>query len=439
MKKLLKSLLSVFLFVGILASCETSDPLIEEAQTYIVLQNYDSAYSVLDRSIAANPDDGIPVFYKAMAYSEHAANTVEPSERKPIYMNFRESIETARELFAAQEEEVPAEAGEVDNLVLNAWGREHNAAIEYATNDSVMASMDNPLEYAAAHLENAIIVNPDSTLSYDVLSQVHFMNENVEGAIEALSQSMELKNPPPAEDYDRLSAYYATSDQVRNSISTLKEGMEIYPDSIVLAQKIADAYMQIGERDSSIAVIETLIENEPDNAQYRLALGTQLLQATTNMADKISSNYEKIFDLDTESRNASSAERQKIEEQITQLQNENQLLQAEIDELAGYSEQELLKVTELNPNSENAYNALGIIYQNKAAALFDLRNYTTDDAEASEYDSQAKDALRKAMEHYENVVEINPDHRDAWQSLSSIYYTLDMREKAEEALEKAGN
>ncbi|MEX0721608.1 MAG: tetratricopeptide repeat protein [Balneolaceae bacterium] len=429
MKKLLKSLLTVFLFVGILASCETTDPLIDEAQNYIILQNYDSAYAALDRAIEANPEEGTPHYYKAMAHSENAAKIDPPSERKPYYRDFRESIENARELFANQEE-VPEEAEYVDDLILNAWGREHNKAIEYATDDSAMATVDEPLEYSAAHLENAIIVNPDSTLSYDVLSQVYYMNNDVDGAIEALTNSMELKNPPPAEDFDRLSAYYATTDQMRNTISTLKRGMEIYPDSIVLAQKIADAYMQSGERDSSIAVIEQLIEQEPDNAQYHLALGTQLLQATTNLADQISANFDEIFDLETE---AGSADR------IAELEEENEILQSEINELADYAERELLQVIELQPDSENAYNALGIIYQNKAAALFDLRNYTKDNIEAAEYDDQAKTALTQAMEYYENVVEINPDHRDAWQSLSRIYTTLDMREEAEEALDKAGN
>ena len=69
-----------------------------------------------------------------------------------------------------------AEAEQANNIILNAWGREHNKAIEYALDDSVMATVQNPIEYSIQHLLNATTANPDSTLSYDVLAQVYYMN-----------------------------------------------------------------------------------------------------------------------------------------------------------------------------------------------------------------------------------------------------------------------
>ena len=46
----------------------------------------------------------------------------------------------------------PAEAEQVTNIILNAWGREHNKAIEYALDDSVMATVENPLDYSIQRL-----------------------------------------------------------------------------------------------------------------------------------------------------------------------------------------------------------------------------------------------------------------------------------------------
>lgn len=438
MKKLLNKFTAVILLVGILAACETSDPLIKEAKTYLVLQNFDEAIALLDQSIEKNPESGVPYYYKAMTYSDQAVTIENPDERKPLYRNFRENIEEAREKFEAQEKK-PDEAGQVDNLVISVWSLEHNTAIQYATNDSIMQMVEEPFDLAASHLENAIIVNPDSSLSYEVLGQVYYLNERPEDAIRVQKKAMELKNTPESSDFARLSDYFARAEKFDSTVLVLNQGLEMYPDSINLSQKLADAYMSNGMRDSSIAVIERLIQVDPENTTYRLALGTRLLQATDSLNQKIEVNYDQIFEINSSIRNANQAERDNLRARADRLMQENLELQGEIDSLSEYAEQELLKVVDDEENAENAYNALGIIYQNKAAALFDLRNNTEDIEESNKYDEQAKDALRQAMDYYEQVVEINPNNQRAWQNLSNIYYTLDMREKAEEALQKAGN
>ncbi|WP_421773996.1 tetratricopeptide repeat protein [Gracilimonas sp.] len=436
MKKLLRNLLSAVLFVGILASCETTDPLIEEAQKNIFTQNYDSALAVLDRSIRNNPESGLPYYYKAMTYKEKAKTIPQPNERKGTYENFRESAVTAREKFAAQEE-VPSEAGDVDNLILSTWGFEHNKAIEYVNDDSLKATVEEPIKVAVAHLENAVIINPDSTLSWDILAQVQSLDGNYSGAIEALNTSMEMKGNPPSEDYLRLGTYYRESEQPEEAISVLENGVESYPDSVQLVQVLADVYMQAGQRDKSIETIEALIERDPDNAQYHLALGTQLLQATTEISESITSNYDDIYDLGTELRNNRNRA-DAINASIDSLVSVNEELTSEMNELSDRAESELIRVTELRPEDPKAYQYLGISFTNKAAALYEKRNFTQDNELASELDKQAKEELREAMKYYEKAVELEPDNTANWQSLSRIYVQLDMQEKAAEAMDKAG-
>lgn len=437
MKKLLRNLIPVFLFFGILTGCETTDPVIDEAQLNIYAQNFDSAYASLDRYIAQNPESGVGHYYMALAYSQEG-RTVQPvSDRKPVYQNFRESILTSRELFANAEEK-PAEAGQVNDLVLNTWGYEHNASLDYATNDSVMASVDEPLKIAVAHLENAIIINPDSTLSYDVLSQIHFMDNNFEQAAEVLAQSMELKDPAPAEDYDRAGYYYSQAQDTDNAIEILKEGLEIYPDTISLVQKLADGYMISGNTEMAISTLNDLVDRDPQNPQYHLVLGTALLSETEDMTVAVSDLYDDIYDLRGDLRNASGSEASEIESQIEELESQIQANIEEIDELNSLAESELKTTIELRPNDENAYNALGVLYQNKGAILFSQRNYSDDMDEVNRLDQQAKELYRMAMENYEKTVELNPENRNAWQSLANVYITLDMQDKYEEAIEKAG-
>lgn len=422
--------------MGILASCETTDPLIEEAQKNIFTQNYDSALAVLDRSIEANPNNGVPHYYKAMTFAEQA-RTIEPvSDRKETYKNFRESILTARETFETMEE-TPAEAESVTPLVMQTWGFEHNAAIEYVNDDSVSQSVDNPLEISVAHLENAVIVNPDSVLSWDILAQVAGLAENFEKAEEAQKQAMSLKNPPEAQDFLRLGIYQRNLDNVEGALETLEDGVDMYPDSVTLVQSLADVYMAAGQRDKSVATIQELIEQEPENAQYRLALGTQLLQATTEISEEITANYDMVYDLDRERRdNPEDAE--EISADIDSLLALNQDMTENMDGLSERAQEELSKVIELRPEDPKAYEYLAISYQNKAAALYEERNFTQDNDLANELNEQAKSELQNAVENYEKAVELDPDNSQYWQSLSRIYVQLDMQEKAEEAMEKAG-
>ena len=290
---------------------------------------------------------------------------------------------------------------------------------------------------AVAHLENAVIINPDSTLSWDILAQVQSIDGNYEGAIEALNTSMEMKNPPPAEDYLRLGTYYRESQQPNDAIDVLETGVESYPDSVQLVQILADVYMQAGQRDKSIQTIQNLIERDPQNAQYHLALGTQLLQATTEISEQITANYDRIYELSTELRN-NKKRADAINASIDSLVANNEKLTSEMNELGEQAESELIRVTELRPNDAQAYQFLGISFTNKAAALYEKRNFTQDNELANQLNKQAEEELRDAMKYYEKAVEIDPDNTSNWQSLSRIYVQLDMQEKAEEAMNKAG-
>ena len=248
---------------------------------------------------------------------------------------------------------------------------------------------------------------------------------------------MSLKNPPDSDDYLRLGVYQRNTGNVEGALETLETGVEQHPDSVALVQNLADVYMAAGQREKSIATIQELIEREPENAQYRLALGTQLLQATTEISEEITANYDMVYDLDRERRD-NPEDPEAITASIDSLLALNQELGDNMDRLSDRAQEELSKVIELRPEDPKAYEYLAISYQNKAAALYEERNFTTDNEAANELNEQAKAELQKAMENYEKAVELDPDNSQYWQSLSRIYVQLDMQEKAEEAMEKAG-
>ena len=193
MKSLFSRLFFLTLAVYVFASC-TGDPLVKPIKEGIDAQDYEAAIVAADSVLLTNPSNAMALYYRGYAMNMKAGATDDITAREALYTEMRSNLVDARAAFATMEK-APAEAEQVTNIILNAWGREHNKAIEYALDDSVMATVENPLDYSIQHLVNATTANPDSTLSYDVLAQVYYMNSDYEGAAEAMAKVIELKNP----------------------------------------------------------------------------------------------------------------------------------------------------------------------------------------------------------------------------------------------------
>jgi len=427
----------MFLATIIISCGEETNPLIKEAKNGIKAQNYDAALASLDQAIAEDPANANAFYYKGVVYSEMAQNNSIVGDRKDSYKKMKENIETANDLYA-QQGTANLESVDSQLLVDKMWGREHNNGVKYATNDTTVAKVDSPLELSEDHLENATIINPDSILSFEVLAEVYRLNSKIDESIETFKIIIEKKNPAEAFDYDRLGGLYIQSEQYQEANDILKEGLEIYPDSVSLVQKLADSYMNLGNNEESIKVIESLIEREPDNPQYRLVIGTQVYIMASTINDEVSAKYDEIFNLERSLRNLNGAERTQAEQKISSLRSEIAQQEATADELTEKSINQLKMVVDIRPNDANAFNTLGIIYQNKAASLFDKRNATSDNDEAAKIDAEAKDNLREAMKYYEKATELDADNQGYWRSLFQVYTSLGMNEKAEAAMEKAG-
>jgi tetratricopeptide (TPR) repeat protein len=425
MKTLFSRLFFLTLAVYVFASC-TGDPLVKPIKDGIDAQNYEAAIVAADSALLTDPTNAMALYYRGYALNMKAGATDDIAAREAMYREMRSNLVDARAAFAAMEK-APAESEQVTNLILNAWGREHNEAIAYALDDSVMATVQNPLDYSIQHLVNATSANPDSTLSYDVLAQVYYMNSDYEGAATAMARVIELKNPGEASEYDRLASYNFLMGKPDVAVNALEEGLALYPDSTSLIQKMADGLFQTGDTDRALELVEGLVENDPTNAQYRLVIGTQIYQRVMTLSDSVSANSDMIYEI-----------RDEDEARVNELNAINEELREQIDMLTKRAEEALVAAAEIEPNNPMIFNTLGVVYQNKAAALFDLRNNTVDNDEAMSLDELAKAEATLAMENYERAAELDPENPSYWESLFRIYTSLGMLEEAEAAMEKAG-
>ncbi len=436
MKKLINSLLTLTVFTAMLVGCGGDESFIGQAKKGVTSKDYQATLVAVDSILAKDPNNAEAYYYRGVAYGEIANNNPVVANRKDAYQKMRDALVSAMEV--TNDEPINLVALKSEDLIRNKWSVEHNAAVQFASGDTTLAPVDNPLEIAVDHLQNAVTINPDSTLSFEVLAEVYRMKKDYKGAIGALTAVIEKKEVPAAFDFSNLASFYMLTENYESAVTVLEEAIEFYPDSVDLVQKIADSYMKTDRKDEAISALEDLIATDPSNPQYHLVIGTQIYIMASDINEEISASYDKIFDLDRSLRGLKGAEKTKVEKNIATLRSDIAAKQTESEKLTTRAISELKTVTELLPEEAPAYNTLGIVYQNKAASLFEERNATTDNNLAADLDKEAKAELTKAMKSYEKATSLAPDNTDYWTSLFRVYTSLGMNDKAEAAMKKAG-
>jgi tetratricopeptide (TPR) repeat protein len=432
-----KPLLLIFVFAGLFWACETTDPFIDEVQIGILTGDFDMALEATEEAIALDSLNYIAHYYKGIVIASQAETIEPPQDRKSYYERAKGSFDTAKRIMRDQEE-LPEEYEELNNSIISFWADEYNMGVNIQTDDSLFNATENPFQVSLAHFENAATINPDSAMTYEVISSTYFQMDDIENAISSYEQALALKDQPAVDDYEYIISLYLFHESYPRAIELSEEAMAAYPDETVFVQFLADAYIQSGERERAIELVEGLIADDPDNPQYRRVLGTQIYQTVDNLIAEVSQLYQRQFDLRQEARNQRGEELDQTQAEIDEIQSEIDTIEEDIDELTHIAIREMERVVELEPESESANFILGIIYQNRAANLFERRNNTTDNVEAEEYDSRARDNLREALVYYERAAELDPDNPENWQSLFQVYTTLGMEEEAQEAMERAG-
>lgn len=431
-----KIFLMIFAFAGLMWACESTDPFVNDVMVNLVTGNFDTALQITNEALEEDPDNYVALYYRGLILATQAEELPDPFERRPLYEEARENFERAKAVMS-QMEVRPSEYEETNETIVAFWADEYNLGVNIQT-DSLFTGAFDDLQRSLAHFRNAATINPDSAMTFQVMSSTHYQLQDAENAINTYETAMSLLNPPQVDDYEYLTSLYLIEGRFDDAIRLSQEALDLYPAETSFVQFMADAYIQSGQRDTAIELIEGLIENDPNNPQYRRVLGTQIYQQVDQLTQDVSALYEQIFDLDRAARSLSGSAREAAEAEISEIRSQITEMESDIDDLTMISIREIERVVELEPESESANFILGIIYQNRAASLFDRRNNAPSNDLVMQYDDMARDTLRDALVFYERAAELNPDNPENWRSLFQVYTTLGMEEQAEEAMRRAG-
>jgi len=430
-------LITIFAVIGLFAACQTTDPLVRNAQSAIQLLDFEEALDFANQALEENPNNVLALYYKGYALGALAEDLQPPSDRLPYYSDMRESMMHAKAVADTMERR-PSEIDEIEDFIIYLWAYEHNSGAEIMTSDSVRQATPNPDQTALDHFRNAVTIEPDSSLSYIVMASIQYQTGDMPEATRSYEMAMERMDKPVYEDYEFLISLYFMQNRFEDARDLSREAMQAFPDEALFAQFLADSFLETGETEEALNMLSSLVAENPNNAQYRYAYGTQLYRVAEGDLNNASSTYRRAYQMQEQLGSLSQSERAVVERDIQNLMDEAEQSERQGTELSNQAIEQIQASIEQNPGDDNAYNVLGIIYQNRAAALFDRRNNTRDNELARELDTQARETLNRSMVYYEQAAEINPDETAYWESLFQVYTTLGMDQKAEEAMERAG-
>lgn len=439
-KNLFPSLFAVLPMLFLVASCAT-DPNIESARLALVQADYQEVISSAEAALETNPENADAYYYIGVAHA-YTAMDKPADQREELYSLAHENLIISRDLFTQQEAR-SSDLDKISDVIIEVWGYEYNQGIE-PLSDDIFSSTKESLELARSHFRNAIVINPDSVQSFNLLAEINFALGDFEEAKEVTRHIIFNMDQGDLFNYYRLAYFLMETDNDQEAVELLLQARDIYPDEIDIVQEIANSYLRLGETEKALEVVQELIERDPENAQYRLVYATQVYQMVQNLDAQIREIHDAMYDMSRELRQKArqgdvpQAELEAMSQEIEKKQHQAAELIEQSHTLSERTADELLIGLDIESDNAEIHSTLGIIYQNRAALLQDQRNMAEDLEVAQQFDDESREFLLKAIPHFKAAIELQEDDVEHWRSLFRIYTNLGMMDEAAEAQEKSG-
>lgn len=304
---------------------------------------------------------------------------------------------------------------------------------------------ENKLEAAEARLRKLLRVAPDEVGSYLALAEIAKRRDDEPTAIDWLERAM-ARNPANLQPGLRLLSYYQDQDSTLKALRVARQMLNANPTSSVAMRSMGLAQFRNGDHASAAASFQKLVQTVPTSANARYLLG--VAQRDSGNARAAIQSLEQGWRLDSSKTNIgialanlyNDAERYDDALQIAKkLQTNDQFswagyqLESNTYARAGEDEKALAaleKTVQLRPTSSLVILLAQSRYRagNVDSAEQVLREWLA----KQEKDLAAQTALATllhqsgkraaAIEAYEAVVHIEPDHIMALNNLAWLYH-----------------
>ena len=351
----------------------------------------------VNQRLSDNPDDLDLQQQKGELLVQLAFEREHPSQRTPLYRNFKDLYS---EQSADQER-----FDDWESLKTKAWTEEQSTGVRILQQgQSDLEAVDTDL--IATHFENAILLNPDSVSTYNLLSNLYYRTGQLSKAISTLEEAYSISDEDEPSILEKLAYLNLESGNIEESIEMYSELVRSNPSGQVL-NGLANAYMLNQQHSEAIEILRDLTEQYPTRYEYSEALAAQLYYVVANQLTSAT------------------------DQSLTAEQSDE--LFSKIDEIDSIFD----SLSDNLPLSEEQMVRSGAFYKNTASLLSKLSSFDNENIQ-NRVESKYITLLEKGMPVWESLFESNPENLLYIDALYEIYIELDMDEEAE-ALQRSSN
>jgi tetratricopeptide (TPR) repeat protein len=245
-----------------------------------------------------NPQSSQASYLEALAYAKLARQKA-PGERQHEYRSMRHSFNTSLDLIGNNR------SGQSERDVVHAqletiWSNEHNSGAALIASDSSRSTQR--LRLAQSHAQNAIIIQPDSLISYELLADVFALLGEPGKAVETLLQADSLQRPDSQRIHEHIAFLYYTQGDLESAITWYESALRWQQSSAKQSNDPGDpavqrgslintwhglinTYIAAGQTEHAITSLQKLLEISPLNSSYQKILGSQLIARIASLFD----------------------------------------------------------------------------------------------------------------------------------------------------------
>lgn len=330
---------------------------------------------------------------KAEILFKIAEQTTPPANRLHYYKNMRDIAESG----AIDQ----GDASTLHELISKAWSYEQGEAVKLLQREESEIQESNT-ERITSHFNNAITVNPDSLVTYNLLANTYYRTGNFNRAIQTLEEALGYDHSDRHDIREKLAYLYLESGNIENAIEHYRALSEDSPENSLLRHGLANAYMLNEQHEEAIRLLRDLIKDYPNRIEYKESLAGELYFTFREDLKQLIRNTEEV----------SSAE----VNEFFEILNEIDSIFHDLDETVPLSD-------------DIAYRKAAYL-NNTSRLLKQLATYTNENTTAL-LEKRREAYLNRAMDLWERLSENNPDNINYVRNLYEIYVNLGMNEEAD--------
>jgi len=356
----------------------------------------------INQELESDPNNRELKIQKAKMLNEFASKQKNPSDRYPVYQN----------LYSINQPNGDSEIPEITEILVKAWENEQLSGVRLLQTNR--DSKVNQHYYdVLAHFDNAIVLQPDSMVTYSLMSTTFYENGSIRNAIETLESALNRSADEDPKYLEKLAYLYLEFGNTDESIKIYENLVSNSSNDSHLIHGLTNAYMISRRHNDAIAQLKLLSEEYPSRPYYREALATQLYFL---FADKSAELY----------RGFESGE--EIEDKVVEL--------LELSDEAHLIYDSLRTTI---PTNEESFFRMGTFYNNsinKFSALHSDLNLSSE--RNANLVSTIETYRERSIELWERLTEINPDNMEYAYTLYNLYKDAGMNEEAD-SIERSYN